>query len=201
MPSPTATASSVSWGRRHGHRLPGPGPEARPPGGGEGAPARTRRGDRRRAVPVGNQDHRQPPAPAHPAAVRQRRSRRLPLLRDAVRRGGNGARPDEPGKAAPGGGRGPDRVRGSQRARLRPPAQRDPPRHQAREHPAARRPRAGGRLRHRARGQQGRRHSDDRNRHEPRHAALHEPRTGDGRTGNHRALATSMRWAACSTRC
>ena len=35
----------------------------------------------------------------------------------------------------------------------------------------------------------------------PRHAALHEPRAGHGRAGDHRALATSMRWAACSTRC
>ena len=43
-------------------------------------------------------------------------------------------------------------ARESPRARLRPPPRRDPSRHQAREHPAARRPRAGGRLRHRARG-------------------------------------------------
>ena len=47
--------------------------------------------------------------------------------------------------------------RGGLRARLRAPARRGPPRHQAREHPAPRRPGAGGRLRHRARRQQGRR--------------------------------------------
>ena len=33
--------------------------------------------------------HRQPAAPAHPAALRQRRGRRLPLLCHAVRRGRN----------------------------------------------------------------------------------------------------------------
>ena len=69
----------------------------------------------------------------------------------------------------------------AERARLCPPARRDPPRHQAREHPAARRRRAGRRLRHRAGGEPDRRHPDDRDRHVPRHAALHEPRAGDGR--------------------
>ncbi len=43
-------------------------------------------------------------------------------------------------------------TRGGGRAGLRAPARRDPPRHQAREHPAARRPADGGRLRHRAGG-------------------------------------------------
>ena len=40
------------------------------------------------------------------------------------------------GRSSSGGGRAPDRARGGRRARLRPPARRDPPRHQAREHPA-----------------------------------------------------------------
>ena len=104
-----------------------------------------------------------------------------------LRRRRDGPRPDEPGKAAPGGRRGADRERGGVRPGLRPPPQRDPPRHQAGEHPAPRRLGPGGRLRHRARRQQGRRHPDDRNRHVARHAALHEPRAGDGRARDHRA--------------
>ena len=78
-------------------------------------------------------------------------------------------------------------TRGRRGAGLRPPPRRDPPRHQAREHPAARRLGAGGRLRHRAGGlQRGRRQPDDRDRHVARHAALHESRAGDGRAGDHR---------------
>ena len=49
----------------------------------------------------------------------------------------------------------------ARRARLRAPPRRHPPRHQAREHPAARRPPDGGRLRHRARGERGRGRTDD----------------------------------------
>ena len=45
---------------------------------------------------------------------------------------------------------GPAGRRGRVGAGLRAPARRDPPRHQAGEHPAARGHRAGGRLRHRA---------------------------------------------------
>ncbi len=71
--------------------------------------------------------------------------------------------------------------------RLRPSPRRDPPRHQAREHPAARRQRAGGRFRHRARRQQ-RRHQDDRDRDVARHAAVHVAGTGDGRAGDHRGV-------------
>ena len=84
--------------------------------------------------------------------------------------------------------RGADRLRSGRGPRLRAPARRHPPRHQARKHPAARRIRPGGRFRHRAGRQQGRRRAHDRNRHEPRHAALHEPRAGDGRAGDHRPL-------------
>ena len=91
--------------------------------------------------------------------------------------------------------------RGRLRARLRPPPRRGPPRHQAGEYPAARRPGAGRRLRHRPRGQQGRRRPDDRDRHVARHAALHESRAGDGRARDHRRAPTSTRSAPCSTRC
>ena len=42
---------------------------------------------------AGDRDHRQPAAPAHPAAVRLRRGGRLPLLRHAVRGGRVAARP------------------------------------------------------------------------------------------------------------
>ena len=45
--------------------------------------------------------------------------------------------------------RAPDRPRGRDRARLRPPARHRPPRHQAREHPARRTTRRRRRLRHR----------------------------------------------------
>ena len=85
--------------------------------------------------------------------------------------------------------------------RLRAPARRDPPRHQAREHPAARRPADGGRLRHRARRERGGRRADDRDRPLARHAALHESRAGDGREGDHRRAPTSIRSPACCTRC
>ena len=160
----------------------------RPAGGAQGAPARARRRDRRRAVPGRDQAHGQPPAPAHPAAVRLGRGRRLPVLRHALRRGRDAARPAQPREAAPRRRRGPDRDRGGLGARLRPPPRRGPPRHQAREHPAARRPGAGGRLRHRAGRQQGQRLADDRDRHVAGHAALHEPRAGDGRARDHRPL-------------
>ena len=42
---------------RHGHRVPGAGHPAQPPRGGQGAPARTGRGHRRRAVPSRNHDN------------------------------------------------------------------------------------------------------------------------------------------------
>ncbi len=59
----------------------------------QGAAPRARRHPRRRAVPRRDQDHRQPAAPAHPLAVRLGRGRRPGLLRDAVRRGREPARP------------------------------------------------------------------------------------------------------------
>ena len=61
--------------RRYGHRLPGRGRPPRPAGGAQGAPPRAGGGDRGRAVPGRDQAHRQPPAPAHPPAVRLRARR------------------------------------------------------------------------------------------------------------------------------
>ena len=92
-------------------------------------------------------------------------------------------------------------TRGGRRARLRAPARRHPPGHQAGEHPAARRPADGGRLRHRAGRECGGRRPDDRDGAQPRHAALHESGAGDRETGDRRAGATCTRWAACCTRC
>ena len=66
------------------------------------------------------------------------------------------ARPAPPREAAPDCRRGAHRDGSGGRARLRPPPRRDPSRHQAREHPAARWQRAGRRLRHRARREHGR---------------------------------------------
>ena len=88
------------------------------------------------------------------------------LLRHAVRRGRVAPRPAEPREAAPGRRRGPDRHRSRQRARLCPPARRDPPRHQAGEHPAARRAGPGRGLRDRPGGERGGRDPDDRDRYE-----------------------------------
>ena len=87
------------------------------------------------------------------------------------------------------------RHRGRERARLRPPPRRDPPRHQAREHPAARRLGPGGRLRHRAGREQGGRHPDDRDRDVPRHAALHVRPSRPWASGRSPPGATSTRWA------
>ena len=115
--------------------------------------------------------------------------------------GESSPRPAPPREAAPGGRRRADRARGGRRARLRAPAWRDPSRHQAREHPAARRPRAGGRLRHRPRREQGGEHADDGDGDVARHAAVHEPRAGDGRAGDHGALGRVRAWARCCTRC
>ena len=114
--------------------------------------------------------------------------------RDAARQ----ARPRDPARHRRGGEASPRRGR---RARLRPPARRDPPRHQAGEHPAARRPADGGRLRHRAGAERRGRRPDDRDRDVARHAALHESRAGDGGEGDHRRGPTSTRSAACCTRC
>ena len=84
---------------------------------------------------------------------------RLPVLRHALHRGRDDSGEAEPRDAVRRGRGGADRARSGRRAGLRAPPRRDPPRHQAREHPAARRPRDGDGLRHRAR------------RHAPRPAA------------------------------
>ena len=81
-------------------------------------------------------------------------------------------------EAAPGRRRAPDRARGGRRAGLRPPARRDPPRHQAGEHPA----RSDGHALVAdfgiARALRSRRRAADRDRHGGRHAGLHEPGAG-----------------------
>ncbi len=110
----------------------------------------------------------------------------FPLLCHAVRRRGVAARPVDAGEAAPDRRSGPDRAGSGQRARLRPPPRRDPSRHQAREHPAARRVGTRGRFRHRPRRPDRRRRTDDADRPLARHAAVHEPRTGDGREADRR---------------
>ena len=171
---------------RHGHGLPGRGPQARPQGRAQGPQARTRRRARRRALRGRDQDHRGAAAPAHPAAVRLRHGRRLPLLRDAVHRGRDAPRASSTAKRSSASTRRCASRASRRRARLRAPPRRDPPRHQAGEHPAARRPADGGGLRHRAGGERGGRRPDDRDRPVARHAALHEPRAGDGGEGDHR---------------
>ena len=81
--------------------------------------------DRRRAVPERDQDHRQPAAPAHPAAVRLRRGRTACLLlRHAVRRRRVAPRPADAREAAADRRRGAHRDRSRRRPRLRAPARR-----------------------------------------------------------------------------
>ena len=180
---------------RHGHGLSRPRPPPRPEGRAQGAPARAVRHPRRRSASW--REIKTTANLQHPHILGLFDSGEADGLVFYVMpfvEGESAPRPARAGEAAPGGRRGADRARGGRRARLRPPARRDPPRHQAREHPAARRPRAGGRLRHRARGRAvGRRQPHDRDRHEPRHAALHEPRAGDGRARRSRRGATCTR--------
>ncbi len=125
---------------------------------------------------------------AHPAAVRFGHGGRLPVLRHALHRGRDDPREAEPRNAVRRRRSGADRARSGRRARLRAPARRDPPRHQAREHPAARRARDGDGLRHRARRQRRGRRPHDRDRAVVRHAALHVARAGDGGEGDHAAV-------------
>ena len=58
--------------------------QARSAGGREGPAARAGRGARAGALSAGDSDRRRPRPPAHPSAPRLRRSRRCPLLCDAV---------------------------------------------------------------------------------------------------------------------
>ena len=102
--------------------------------------------------------------------------RRPPLLRDAVHRGRVPSRPADPGAPAPDRGRPPDRPRSRRSPAVCPRTQDHPPRHQAREHPAAGRPCPGGRLRHRQGGRVGAGSKLTETGHGGRHAPLHEPR-------------------------
>ena len=72
-------------------------PQARPRRRAQGAPPRARRRARRRAVPGRDQaSTAQAAASAHPAAARLGRGGRPAVLRDAVRRGRDAARPARP---------------------------------------------------------------------------------------------------------
>ena len=156
---------------------------------------------RRRAVPAGDPAHR--PAAASPpaAAVRLRRRRRPPVLCHALHRRRLASRPARAGGPPPAGAGAPPRARGGGRPRLRAPPGRDPPRHQAREHPARGRPRDRGRLRRGPRGERGGRARAHRVRRPDRHTRVHEPRAGRRRMRRSTAGATSTRSAACCTRC
>ena len=203
LPWVTATASRRRSGRgRRGHGLPGRGPPARPQGGDQGAPARRAGGyEPQRFL----REIRIAARLAHPQILpllRLGRMRRLPLLRHALRRRRVAARPARAGGPLPvdealripgGGGR----------ARLRAPAGRRPPRHQAGEHPAA-----GGRAGASptsASPRRCRRPAGDDGHHRPRHggrhAGLHEPRAGQRRATTSTAAATCTASAACCTRC
>ena len=172
---------------RHGHGLPGRGPEARPQGGDQGPEARAGGGPGRRPLPGRDQDHRLASAPQHPPPVRLGHRGRLPLLRHALRRGGIAPRPAEPGEAASrAGGRGPH-LRSGGRSAVRARARGRAPRHQAGEHPPPRRPSDGGGLRDRAGGLSGGGRPHDGDGAVARHAALHESRAGDGRARHHGA--------------
>ena len=131
-----------------------------------------------------------------------RHGRRVPLLRHALHRGRDDPREAGPRDAVRRRRSGAHRARSRRRARLRASPRRDPPRHQAREHPAARRPADGDGLRHRARRERGRRRADDGDRAlslgTPHYMS---PGAGDGGEGDHGAVATSIRWRPCCTRC
>src|SRR3989442_1196221 len=154
-PRPTLHHRARSRGGRHGHRVPRTRPEARPPRRAQGAETRARRAARRRAVPERNPGHRTPAAPAHPAALRLWPSRRPHLLRDAARGRRIAAPAAGTGEAAAGGDGDRDHSRGRECPRLRPPPRRDPPRHQAREHPVPGRTGGRRRFRDRARAERG----------------------------------------------
>ena len=112
---------------------------------------------------------------------------RLPLLRAAVRPRRVAARAARAREAARHRRGAVDHEAGRERARLRAPPRRRPPRHQAGEHPLPRGRGDARRLRHRAGREGGRRQPADRDRPLARHAAVHEPRAGDGRSRARRA--------------
>src|SRR5438445_206232 len=166
---------------RHGHRVCRARPEARPSRRAQGAETRARGAARHRAVPERDPGHRTPAAPTHPAAVRLRPSRGPHLLRDAARGRRIAAPATGTREAAAAGDGDRDHSRGRERPRLRPPPRRDPPRHQAREHPVPGRTGGRRRFRDRARPERGRGLAPDGDGAVPRHAAVYEPRAGDRR--------------------
>src|SRR5437879_2268954 len=180
-PRPTLHHRARSRRGRHGHRVCRARPEARPSRRAQGAETRARGAARHRAVPERDPGHRTPAAPTHPAAVRLRPSRGPRLLRDAApgRRIAAPAAGTREAAAAGDGDR--DHSRGRERPRLRPPPRRDPPRHQAREHPVPGRTGGRRRFRDRARPERGRGLAPDGDGAVPRHAAVYEPRAGDRR--------------------
>src|SRR6266480_2064178 len=165
--------------RWHGDRIPRTGSQARSRRRLEGAAPRARRRARDRALPEGDPGHRPPAAPAHPAVVRFRPGRRPDLLCDAARGRRIAAAPPRARETPPDRGGGRARQRRRQCARLRAPARRDPPRHQAGEHPVPGWRGGSGGLRHRARPLRRRWLAAHGNGPVPRHAAVHEPGTSD----------------------
>ena len=174
--------------RRHGHGLPGAGHQARAARGAQGAPARARHVDGPRPLPPRDHHRRPAAAPAHPQRARLRGDRRPPLVHHALR-----AWREPPGPAQARGPaaaqRGvPHNVGGRPRARLRASRRRDPPRHQAREHPAdARRRHARRRLRHRPRTRKPEREPAHAGGPGARHARVHGARAGHRRARGGRA--------------
>ena len=166
--------------RRDGDGLSRHGPQVPSERGGEGDAAGARLHDGGRSFPARSGDRCPAHASAHSFDVRIGRSRWVALLRHAVRRRRDAARPDSPRDAASGGGRAQDRARSLGSAGVCARARRHPPRHQARQHPAGRRARDGGRLRHCARAQQQRDGVVDPDRTGGGDAALHGARAGDG---------------------
>ena len=175
---------------RDGCGLSGDRRDARPSGGDQG-PARRRplRGHRHGAVPQRSPDPLAPRSPAHSQAVRLLRARWRALHGHRVRERGG---PAAVARTACGGGRAASRrmgVAGARRARLRAPARRGAPRHQARQHPHRRaQSRAVARFRHRAHRRHGR---PDQDRTGRRHAHVHG--AGAGARRAHRRPGRRLR--------
>ena len=175
------------------------GPQARPQGRDQGAPARARR---RASAPSGSCARSRPPRTCSTrtscrcidsgeadgiGSTTSCRSSRARSLRDRL----------DAREAAPDRRRGAHRPRGRRRARLRPPARRRSTATSSRRTSCSTTASAlvadfGIALA----VQPGRRRPDDRDRHVARHAALHEPRAGDGRARDrrpHRRLRARLR--------
>ena len=166
---------------RHGERLPGRGPGARPAGRDQ-APRRAARAGRavRRALPPRGRERRRPLAPERRLDLRPRRGRGHLLHRHGVPRGQDpqGA----PRRARPDADARRDRLHAADplRARVRAPERHRPPRHQAAQRRRrARRAAEGDGLRHRAL----RVEPDDRGGLDHRHGAVPLARAGAGQAG------------------